>query len=47
MKEADAIEDAVKRVLDSGIRTGDIVSGTITPVGTRQMGDAVLAELAK
>ncbi|MCR5451021.1 MAG: 3-isopropylmalate dehydrogenase [Lachnospiraceae bacterium] len=45
-KEADAIEDAVRALLDDGIRTGDILpqSGDltgITQVGTSGMGDAV------
>ncbi len=42
---ADSIEAAVGRVLDSGLRTADIVSGDITPVSTREMGDAVVEAL--
>ena len=42
------IESAVERVLASGLRTGDLVRGDRTGtklVGTRAMGDAVIAEL--
>ncbi|KAI0396896.1 3-isopropylmalate dehydrogenase [Xylariaceae sp. FL0594] len=42
-KEADAIEQAVRNVLDSGVRTKDL-NGDI---GTQAMGDAVVAELVK
>lgn len=42
---ADRIEAAVKAVLASGIRTPDIWSEGTTKVGTRQMGDAVVAAL--
>ena len=45
VKVADAIERAVSRVLDAGIRTGDIWSEGCTKVGTRGMGDAVVAAL--
>ncbi len=40
--EADRLESAIAAVLDSGIRTVDIAGESITPVGTTQMGDAVL-----
>ena len=40
---ADRIENAVKAVLAAGLRTGDIWSEGTTRVGTREMGDAVLA----
>ncbi len=40
---ADRIESAVQRVLGSGLRTADIWSPGTTKVGTRQMGDAVVA----
>lgn len=43
--EADRIEAAVKKVLAQGFRTGDIIEPGMTPVGTRKMGDAVLAAL--
>ncbi|NLT69209.1 MAG: 3-isopropylmalate dehydrogenase [Verrucomicrobiaceae bacterium] len=44
---ADAIEAAVKAVIDEGYRTGDIHTGGEgqKKVGTREMGDAILAKL--
>ncbi|KAK0753410.1 3-isopropylmalate dehydrogenase [Schizothecium vesticola] len=42
-KEADAVEAAVKAALDNGVRTKDL-QGT---AGTKDMGDAVVAELEK
>jgi 3-isopropylmalate dehydrogenase len=42
---ADRIESAVKHVLASGLRTADIHSEGTTKVGTRQMGDAVVAAI--
>lgn len=42
---ADAIEQAVSKVLDQGLRTGDIWSEGCRKVGTREMGDAVVAAL--
>jgi 3-isopropylmalate dehydrogenase len=39
------IEDAVKKVLALGLRTGDIYSEGTTQVGTAQMGDAVVKAL--
>lgn len=44
---ADAIEQAVSDVLDQGLRTGDIFSAGMRKVGTVEMGDAVVAALAK
>jgi 3-isopropylmalate dehydrogenase len=44
---ADRIESAVKDVLASGLRTADIWSEGTTRVGTRQMGDAVVAAITK
>ena len=44
---ADAIEQAVSDVLDQGLRTGDILSPGMRKVGTAEMGDAVVAALAK
>ena len=41
----DRIEAAVGRVLDDGLRTPDIESPGTTPVGTAEMGDAVVAAL--
>ena len=42
---AKAIEAAVGRVLDQGLRTGDIMSDGMTQVGTKAMGEAVVAAL--
>ena len=42
-KEANAVEAAVKAALDNGVRTKDL-QGT---AGTKDMGDAVVAELEK
>jgi 3-isopropylmalate dehydrogenase len=39
------IENAVKKVLAQGLRTGDIYSAGTTKVGTAQMGDAVVKAL--
>ncbi|MFV0675407.1 3-isopropylmalate dehydrogenase [Variovorax sp. tm] len=44
---ADRIESAVKDVLASGLRTGDIWSEGTKRVGTREMGDAVVAAITK
>ena len=44
---ADRIESAVKSVLASGLRTGDIWSEGTQRVGTREMGDAVVAAITK
>ncbi|MEW6705715.1 MAG: 3-isopropylmalate dehydrogenase [Pseudomonadota bacterium] len=41
------IEAAVQDVLASGLRTGDIWSEGTTKVGTREMGDAVVASITK
>ena len=43
---ADRIESAVQHVLASGLRTADIWSEGTTKVGTREMGDAVVAALS-
>lgn len=42
-KEATAIEEAVRKVIDSGVRTKDLGGS----VGTKEMGDALVAELVK
>ena len=42
---ADAIEGAVGRVLDAGLRTPDIMAEGCREVGTAEMGEAVLAQL--
>jgi 3-isopropylmalate dehydrogenase len=44
---ADRIETAVKDVLAQGLRTADIHSEGTKRVGTREMGDAVVASLTK
>ncbi len=44
---ADRIESAVQSVLASGLRTVDIWSEGTTQVGTREMGDAVVAAITK
>ncbi len=42
---AGRIEAAVKKVLAAGVRTGDIAEPGMKTVGTKEMGDAVLAAL--
>jgi 3-isopropylmalate dehydrogenase len=42
---ADRVESAVKAVLAAGLRTGDIWSEGTIKVGTREMGDAVVAAI--
>jgi len=44
-KAADRVEAAVRKVLRDGYRTADIVTAGTKKVGTREMGDAVLAAL--
>ena len=44
---ADRIESAVKDVLASGLRTADIYSEGTTKVGTREMGEAVVASITR
>jgi 3-isopropylmalate dehydrogenase len=44
-EQAARIENAVKKVLKSGLRTGDIWEPGCERVGTRAMGDAVLKAL--
>ena len=45
--EADNLEKAIADVLDSGIRTGDIMAEGSRQVGTAEMGDAILAAFKK
>jgi 3-isopropylmalate dehydrogenase len=45
--EADMVESAVKRVLDGGMRTADIMQPGKAKVSTTVMGDAVIRELDK
>jgi 3-isopropylmalate dehydrogenase len=44
-EQADRIEAAVSAVLGQGLRTADIWSAGTRKVGTREMGDAVVARL--
>lgn len=44
-EQADRIENAVKKVLAQGLRTPDIYEAGTTKVGTKEMGDAVVAAL--
>ena len=46
-READLVEDAVRRALAAGVRTSDIVQPNTARVSTRVMGDTVLRELEK
>ena len=43
--DAKLVESAVESVLDDELRTGDIMQPGKTQVGTREMGDAVIAAL--
>jgi 3-isopropylmalate dehydrogenase len=46
--EATAVEEAVRRTIDAGVRTKDIAGkGASKFVSTTEMGDAVAAELLK
>jgi 3-isopropylmalate dehydrogenase len=42
---ADKIEQAIAKVLDQGLRTADIAQDGCRTVGTREMGDAIVAAL--
>ena len=44
-EEAAAIEAAVKKALDAGLRTGDMMADGCTPVSCSEMGDAILKNL--
>ncbi len=43
--EADEIEQAVNAVLDQGLRTADMMSEGMKRVGTKEMTDAILAQI--
>ena len=43
--EADAVETAVRKALQQGFRTGDIMEPGMTLVGTREMGEQVIKNL--
>jgi 3-isopropylmalate dehydrogenase len=45
--EADVLESAVTRTLDDGARTPDIAKPGAKAMSTRELGDAVIANLAK
>ena len=42
---ADLLDKAVAAVLDRGLRTADIFSEGKSKVGTREMGEAIIAEM--
>ena len=44
-KEANVIEEAIEKVLKQGYRTSDIMSDGKTLVGTKEMGDLIVAKL--
>ncbi|HCY62019.1 MAG TPA: 3-isopropylmalate dehydrogenase, partial [Oxalobacteraceae bacterium] len=44
-EQADRVENAVKKVLAQGLRTGDIYEEGTTKVGTEEMGNAVVKAL--
>jgi 3-isopropylmalate dehydrogenase len=46
-EEADMIDQAIAAALAKGLRTSDIKSEGTTVVGTAQMGDAIIAEMAQ
>src|SRR6201996_5185829 len=46
-KEADLIDKAIAKVLQNGLRTGDIMSPGFKQVGTKEMGEAIIAEMEK
>src|SRR5882672_464974 len=45
--EVDLIDKAIANVLQNGLRTGDIMSPGFKQVGTKEMGDAIIAEMEK
>lgn len=45
--EADLLEATVRKVLEKGLRTGDIMQEGMKKVSTTEMGDAIVAELEK
>ena len=46
-READPIDQAIAAALAKGLRTADIKSDGATVVGTREMGEAIIAEMDK
>ena len=47
IEDADMVEQAVENVLDSGLRTGDIMQPGMTKISCQAMGEAVTAEMDK
>jgi len=47
VNEADNLEKAIAEVLDSGVRTGDIMAEGCRKVGTSEMGDTILSAFSK
>ncbi len=45
--EADLLEATVRKVLEKGLRTGDIMQDGMKKVSTTEMGDAIVSELQK
>ena len=45
-KEADAIDGAVKKVLQDGYRTIDIMSTGMKQVGCKEMGDLIVERIS-
>ena len=45
-KEAEAVENAVKKVLAGGYRTADIMAEGMKPTGTKEMGDLICSQIA-
>lgn len=45
--DADLLEKAVAEVLEAGMRTGDIMQAGMKKLSTTEMGDAILAQLAR
>lgn len=44
-READLVDQAIAKVLEQGLRTGDIMQDGAKKVGTQEMGDAIIAVL--
>ncbi|TVQ37862.1 MAG: 3-isopropylmalate dehydrogenase [Geminicoccaceae bacterium] len=45
-EEAQLLERAIERVLNKGLRTGDLMSPGMTQISTQEMGQSILVELA-
>ena len=45
-KEAEAVENAVKKVLAGGYRTADIMAEGMKQTGTKEMGDLICSQIA-